>query len=188
MADLEARTADITPACTKLSAQAQGLVAQQPAPSGYVESLLSQGLATDGLEFIAHWLPKREAVWWGCLCLWHVSRPGLPAAEEAALRALVHWVREPTEPRRRLLEGAAEAAGHVRTGAGGLAFAAFFSGGSLAPPGLPVVAPPRDLTADTIARVLVVMALQTRPERAAETYRHFIELGLEVARGENRWN
>src|SRR5438128_432587 len=108
-------------------------------PVAYVEQLALEGLAPDGLEFIAHWLPKRAAIWWGCLCLWHVGRPTLPAPEDAALRAVVQWVREPNEPRRLALEAAAEAAGNLRTAAGGLARAAFFSGGSLVPPGLPVV-------------------------------------------------
>jgi hypothetical protein len=186
-ADLEARTSEISAAC-KLSEPARGLVATHAAPVAFVEQLARDGLARDGLEFVAHWLPKRAAIWWGCLCLWHVRRPTFPPAEEAALRALVQWVREPTEPRRRSLEAVAEAAGNLRTPAGGLACAASFSGGSLAPPGLPVVAPPPELTAHTVAQVLVVAALHTHPECAGETYRHFLELGLEVARGENRWN
>jgi hypothetical protein len=186
-ADLNAQTADISATC-KLSNRAVGLVAKHSAPVAYVEQLAREGLAADGLEFVAHWLPKRAAIWWGCLCLWHVRRPTLPAAEEAALRALVQWVRDPSETRRRALDAVAAAAGHMRTPAGGLACAAFFSGGSLAPPGLPVVAPPPDLTAHTVAQVLGVAALHTHSARAGETHRHFLELGLEVARGENRWN
>lgn len=186
-ADLNARTTDISAGC-KLSQPAVELAAKQPTPAAYVAQLAAEGLATDGLEFVAHWLPKRAAIWWGCLCLWHLRRPTLPPAEEAALRAVVQWVREPNEPRRRSLESAAEAAGNMRTSAGGLACAAFFSGGSLTAPGLPAVAPPPDLSAHTVAQVLVVAPLYSNPEQTKDTYRHFLELGLEVARGENRWN
>jgi hypothetical protein len=186
-ADLNARTTDISASC-QLSEPALKLAAKEPRPVAYVEQLAAQGLAADGLEFVAHWLPKRAAIWWGCLCLWHTRRPTLAPAEEAALRAVVQWVREPNEPRRRSLEAVAEAAGNLRTAVGGLARAAFFSSGSLVPPGLPVVAPPPGLTAHTLAQVLTVAALDARPEHAGDAHRHFLELGLEVARGENRWN
>jgi hypothetical protein len=186
-ADLSARTTDISASC-RLSRAAVELAAKQPVPVAYVEQLAAEGLATDALAFVAHWLPKRAAIWWGCLCLWHTRRPTLPPAEEAALRAVVQWVREPNEARRLSLEDAAEAAGDLRTAAGGLARAAFVSGGSLVPPGLPVVAPPPGLTADTVTQVLTVAALHPSPECADDTARHFLELGLEVARGENRWN
>lgn len=187
VADLNARTTEISSGC-KLSTPAREIAAKEPSPVAYVEQLAGAGLATDGLEFVAHWLPKRAAIWWGCLCLWHVGRPTLPAAEEAALRAVVQWVREPNEPRRRALESAADAAGQMRSPAGGLAYAAFFSGGSLTPPGLPVVAPPPDLSAHTVAQVLTAAPWHGNPEQAEDTHRHFLELGLEVARGENRWN
>jgi hypothetical protein len=186
-ADLNAPVADICANCD-LSKPARDLVARDSTAPGYVDQLACAGLAADGLEFVAHWLPKRAAIWWGCLCLWHVGRPTLPAVEDAALRALVQWVREPSEPRRLALQAAADAAGNLRTPAGGLACAAFFSGGSMTPAGLPVVPPPPGLTAHTVAQVLTVAALHTRPEHAGDTYRHFLELGLEVARGANRWN
>lgn len=186
-ADLNARVVDIAAGCN-LSAPARERIAGNPAPAKYVEQLASEGLAADGIAFLAHWLPKRAAIWWGCLAVWHVRRPALPPAEEAALRALVLWVREPNESRRQALQSAAAAADNMRTATGGLAYAAFFSGGSLVPAGLPVVAPPPELTARTVAQVLTVAASQPDPERAADTQRHFLELGLEVARGENRWN
>jgi hypothetical protein len=126
-------------------------------------------------------LPKREAVWWACQCV----RPASGAAA-SAIQAAEAWVAEPSEARRRAAQPAAEAAG-VGTPAGCAALAAFFSGGSLAPPDLTAVPPADDLTETCVAGALDLAAVQAEPEKAPERYRRFLTLGLEVADGKNRW-
>jgi Family of unknown function (DUF6931) len=40
-------------------------------PREFVEALLADKQYGAGVNFMAHALPAREAIWWGCLCLQH---------------------------------------------------------------------------------------------------------------------
>ena len=81
---------------------------------------------------------------------------------------------------------AAEAAG-LGHPAGCTALAAFLSGGSLAPPKLPDVPPADHLTADCVASALQIAAVLNDPAKAPDHHRAFLDVGLDVARGKNRW-
>jgi hypothetical protein len=102
-------------------------------PRALVEALLANKQYTAGIDFIAHALPAREAIWWGCLCLQHAYGNDLSAPDKAADQAAVQWVLEPTEENRAAAKAPAEAAGHASP-AGALARAANQTGGNLAPP------------------------------------------------------
>src|SRR5262245_34804746 len=136
-------------------------------------------------RFLAAALPKREAVWWACLCVRQSPASSGPPAE-AALRAAERWAGDPTDDHRRAAFAAAEAAG-VGTPAGCAALAAFLSGGSLAPPTVAEVPPAEHLTASAVAGAVALAAVAGQPERAAERYQTFFALGTEVARGARRW-
>src|SRR5947209_13528677 len=94
---------EVGPKC-ELSDKARAMLHQHQAPDAYVHALRADNRSGEGLHFLAHWLPKREAIWWGCLCTWHVARPLTVEAQRTAMRAVVQWVQEPTEPRRRAVE------------------------------------------------------------------------------------
>jgi len=49
----------------------EAILGLRPAPGGRAMVRLVGGeeLYPDAVDFLAHALPKREAVWWGCLCL-----------------------------------------------------------------------------------------------------------------------
>jgi len=81
---------------------------------------------------------------------------------------------------------AAEAA-ELGTPAGCAAMAAFWSGGRLGPPDVPVVPPAVHPIAHGISRGLILAAVQTEPANAPDKYRRFCELRSEVANGTNRW-
>jgi hypothetical protein len=81
---------------------------------------------------------------------------------------------------------AAEAAG-LDTPAGCAAVAAFWSGGSLGPPNVPVIPPGESLTAKGVAGAVMLAAVLTEPEKTPEKYRRFLAHGVEVAKGANRW-
>ena len=83
----------------------EGLTAPQ-----FFDRLVDQECYPDAIRFLAHALPKRQAVWWGSLCLWHVYRPAPPAAVADILQAAVRWVQEPMEERRRMMNQ------HIRIG------------------------------------------------------------------------
>ena len=119
-------------------------------PRQYLDLLVERQLHADAVQFLAHALPKREAVWWACLCARPVLGPEPPPAAAAALEAARAWVIDPRDEKRRATFPAAEAA-EIGTPAGCAAAAAYFSGGSLAPANLPAVAPAEHLTAHLVA-------------------------------------
>jgi hypothetical protein len=155
-------------------------------PTAYLKLLEQAGRLADALKLLSHWLPRREAVWWGCQCLWHVYRPAPPPTEESVLRAVVGWVFEPKEDRRRQAESAAVAAG-PRSAAAFLARAAFYTEGSMSAPGLPDVPPPPDLAPKALVAALMLASADVPPEKTTACQRQFIRLGLDVAQGRHGW-
>jgi hypothetical protein len=115
-----------------LGDEAKKLLRDGMTPRQYLDVLLEKQQFVDAVRFLAHVLPKREAVWWACLCARSAAGSGAPAPQTAALQAAERWVADPSEANRRAAQDAAEAA-ELGTPAGCAAMAAFWSGGSMAP-------------------------------------------------------
>ncbi len=152
----------------------------------YLTLLKGRQLYQDALSFTVHLLPKREAIWWGCLCIWKMCRPEPKGPEVEALRATVHWVLSNNEDSRQAAGKAGKAAG-PGVPAGSLALAAFWTDGSMAPPGLPDVAAPPLLAAKTVAAALDLAIARADPSRKAEYQQSFLHLATEVANGVSHW-
>ena len=170
----------------QLEDAAQALLREQQTPRQYLDALTDAGHFPDAVRFLAAALPKREAVWWACQCARAARGNALAEPAAAALAAAEKWVADPSDANRRAAFTTAEPAG-IGTPEGAAAVAAFFSGGSLAPPNLPAVAPGEHLTASSVAGAVLLTAVLTEPEKAAEKYRRFLSLGLDVNEGVNRW-
>jgi hypothetical protein len=170
-----------------LNEPARTLLAPELTPRQYFDMLAAKpDLVPDALAFLASALPKREAVWWACQCVRAVT-PAPPPKEDAALKAAEKWCGQANDANRRAAHAAAEAATFA-VPAGTAALAAFLSEGSMAPPHVETPVPPADnLTAKLVAATLAVAAVQTTPEKAAEKRKTFLDLGLAVAAGTNRW-
>jgi hypothetical protein len=169
-----------------LSGEATALAEPEDLDLGaVVERLTGQMLHDDAIRYLAHALPKRNAVWWGCLCVWFAGQ-GKPATDVDAVRAAVRWVLDPSEARRRAAEPT-DLMKAVRTAAGALAVAAFWSGGSMSLPDLPVVEPRATLTADCVTQAVLLAALSQGTFEYHALCRQFLALGLEVAEGKNLW-
>jgi hypothetical protein len=145
--------------------------------------LEAAGLRNEAARLAAHALPKREAVWWGCMCARAVPDPSLPAVDLAALAAAEAWVRKPGDDAlRRAAMEAAQRTG-FRTPEAWAAVGAFWSGGSMAPPGQPEVPPPDHLTGVAISGGVVLAAVRIRPERAQDRLARFLASAREIAAG-----
>jgi hypothetical protein len=151
-------------------------------PREFVEALLADKQYATGIDFMAHALPSREAVWWGCLCLQHTSGDNLNAPDKAAARAAVQWVMRPTEQNRAAAKAPGEAA-RAPSPAGALAIATSLTGGSLGPPNAPPVPPPPFSWAAYVATAVKFAAIKVEPARIAETRRLFVALGIGLAEG-----
>jgi hypothetical protein len=112
-----------------LDKQFSGLLHDQANPRSFLDALIEQGCVFDAIRFVAHLLPSRHAVWWGCLCITSVNdRLCHLAVDEAARSAAIAWVLEPGEETRSAAESAGWAAG-IEAPAGALALAVSWTGG-----------------------------------------------------------
>lgn len=169
-----------------LSDSASALLADNPAPPQFLERLLESGDFSTALGFMAAALPARQAVWWGCLCLEIAKGRDLSAREERALTAAVRWVIEPTEAHRQAASAPADAAG-LATPAGNLAKAAFWSGGSMLPPGQPVLAPPPVLRPQAVNRAVTALAGDVAAAHRERAHRQFLAIATGIACDRHRW-
>jgi hypothetical protein len=157
--------------CTSfnLPSDARKLLQDGMAPAAFVDALLAKKQAVAAIDFMAHALPPREGIWWGCLCMQHACGENLTAVERAAARAAVQWVFQPGDETRAAAKSPAEAAG-PSTPAGALAMAVSLTG----PPALKVV-----------ANAVKLASLKTEPVQIANLQIAFVGLAMEIAAGQH---
>lgn len=176
-----ALAADIC-ARVQLKKEALQLLREGMGPREFVDALLAKREYVPGIDFMAHALPPREGIWWGCLCLQHACGSALTPVERAACIAAVNWVLRPGEETRMAARPAAEAAGPANV-AGALAAAAFQTGGNVAPPNAPPMAPAPSAWAKSVATAVKLASIKAPPVKLLDTQRCFVELGIGMAEG-----
>jgi hypothetical protein len=158
------------------------LAATAKTADALIDELAKQGKVHDALRLRAHLLPKRQAVWWGCLCVREDVDDSLPPAQVAAMEAAEDWVREPDEEHRRMAEKRSEEAKYSGVGAT-LALSAFWSEGSIAPEGNQDVLADERLTSQGVAAALISAAYHGDPAKAPKRTEAFLAKGKDMANG-----
>src|SRR5262249_39083448 len=153
----------------------------------YLELLIAQAEFPDAVKFLAHALPKREAVWWAWFCARRVAAADPPPDIQASLAATAKWILSPNHEKQRAATKAAAKATFGRA-AGCAGVAAFMSGGSLGRADVPTAPPGEFLTAKMVAGAIQLAAVETEPEKAPEKYRAFLSQGVEVTRKIGLWD
>jgi hypothetical protein len=166
----------------ELDPEAGALLDETSTPASFIERLMGEQRFADAARFLAYALPKREAVWWACLCARAVTNGETSSDNLAALDAAEAWVYKPIDENRRKAMEFAEKT-KMDTSASWAAVAAFWSAGSMAPADAPVVPPGEELTGAAVSGAVILAAVQKEPEKAPEKYARFLTQGLEVARG-----
>ena len=150
------------------------------APREFVYRLVANRQYLAGIDFMAHGLPPRDAIWWGCLCLQHAYGNNLCESEKAACKAAIRWVLEPSEANCSAAKQLAGKTGH--DSAAGLLAAASHQAGeaSCQPDGdsKSSFAP-----AKSVARAIKLASTRADPSRIVDSHRLFLELGIGVAEG-----
>jgi hypothetical protein len=131
-------------------------------PSAFCASLLDEGLKADAARFLAHALPRFDAVQWAV----EVARDLAPADrlepdERAALKAASLWLQDPSDERRRAAFAAAEACLDSANPFALCAIAIFFSGGSIAPIDCEPIQPPREAAGRFVAAAVLAAAVRS---------------------------
>jgi hypothetical protein len=172
-----------------VSEDAQVLLADGRGAREFVLALIEGELFGDAVGFLAHVLPRREAVWWAWTCAGEAAGAKPAPAVAASLDATKQWIIQPTDPNRRAAMAAAEAT-EFAVPAGLAGFAAFLCGDSLtpadAPAGTPAVAPDPWVAAKAIAGC-VCMAAAEAADQTNERFRAFLDKGLEMADKRQVW-
>ena len=129
-------------------AQVLKLVGKDPGDSaghgveGYYRMLVEARRYGEAVDYMAQALPRYQAVVWAGRALNDLADPNAP--RPPTLKAVLLWMQDPTDVRRRAAFDAA-AGKDVGDAEKMAAFSVFFSGGSIAPDGQPPVAPPREV-------------------------------------------
>jgi hypothetical protein len=166
----------------ELDAETAKLVEGAADADAGMAKLSEAGKLPEAIRLAAHALPKREAVWWACMCARSTPDPAVKPEDVAALEAAEAWVRRPEEAARRAAYAAAQKTGFRSTEAWA-AVGAFWSGGSMGPPEAPAVPPGEHLTGVAIAGAVVLAAVRVRPEKNEQRYHRFLAAAREIAAG-----
>lgn len=147
-----------------------------------LSALEAGGFHLEAARLIAYALPKREAVWWACMCALHTAPSDLPEPDGAAREAAELWVRQPTEPARRAAMARAQATA-FGTPEAWAAVAAFWSGDSMAPEGQPPAPPAPHLTGTAVIGAITLSSVRGDASRRAGRLERFLESGRKIAAG-----
>ena len=146
-----------------------------------LERLAGAGFLLEAAKLTAHALPKREAVWWACMCARHTVPPGAAVLEELCAAAET-WVRKQSDEARRAAFEMAQARG-LDTPEAWACVGAFWSGDSMAPPNVPKVPPAPHLTGTAIAGAVNLAAVRGDPLKRDARLARFLESARDIAAG-----
>ena len=185
---INATVASAAEICSRflLKNEVRPLLCDHMGTTEFVGVLLANKQYVTGIDFLAHALQVREAVWWGCLCVHHACGDSLSPLERKACIATVQWVLEPTEKNRAATRAPAEAAAPASPTAQ-LAMAVIQAGENLVPSNPPPVAPAPFAPAKAVAKAVKLVSTRADPVRTVDTYRLFLELGIGVAEDRFVW-
>lgn len=167
----------------------------QPAPladetaDDYFARLIDSGELEAAARFVAARLGPRRAVWWGSLCVWeHLQTSEQEPADAAtvAVDAAVTWCLDQAEDHRHAANDAAAKVG-LKTPAGALAAAAFWSAGSVSLPGRPEVAPPPGVAPKLVANAVLMAAADPAARVRRQRLLQSLRMAAEVLAGQTPW-
>src|ERR1700722_11525118 len=147
-----------------------------------LDRLEAAGLQPEAVRVLAHALPKREGVWWACMCAANTAPPDLPAPDRLARETAELWVRQQKDEQRRTAMEHAEAGG-FQTPEAWAGVAAFWSGDSLSPLGMPAVPPPPQAVGGAVTGAVALSAVRGEVKRQPERLKRFLESGRNIAAG-----
>ncbi|BCH27595.1 hypothetical protein MesoLjLc_74820 [Mesorhizobium sp. L-8-10] len=171
--------------CARMDLSAEGRAFLLPtlSPQGYLSLLVEAEAIGDAIRFLAFALPIREGVWWAvAVAQGNLAAPSPVEAE--CLERAAGWVYQPDDARRRACMVSAETA-NFDGAAAYAALAAFWSGGSMAPPDMPEALPDPRLGAIGVGASILLSITSGDPLTLNERFRAAIARGIDIANGGN---
>lgn len=172
--------------CThyEMEKEAETLLTPEQTPEQFLKALIADNQYYSAIVFLAHALPKRESVWWACICTKATVTDKTSKDNLEALKSAEQWVYSPTEDNRRLAENLAEKTEYI-TPASWTAMAAFWSGGSVTGPDEPPVPPAQYLYANAVSGAVNLSASFDKNNDTEQLYQTFLKQGIDIANGGN---
>jgi hypothetical protein len=147
-----------------------------------IDVLDAGGFLIEATRLLAYALPKREAVWWACMCAAHTAPPDLPEPDRLAREAAELWVRHQGDKNRRAAMRLAEATTFESPEAW-TAVAVFWSGDTIGPEDQPAVPPDPHVAGKAVAGSIYLAAVRTNPGLQNPRLQRFLESGRNIAAG-----
>ncbi len=165
-----------------LPPEAEALTAGQGDLMSIIQSLADAGFLIEATRVFAHALPKREAVWWACMCVTHTPAAQIPP-QDLKMRELAEtWVRQQSDEVRRAGMEEAKRAG-FKSPESWAAVAAFWSGDSVTPLNTPPVPAPPHLTGVAVAGAVALASVRGEPNRQRQRLALFLQSAQDIAGG-----
>ncbi|MFT9165103.1 MULTISPECIES: DUF6931 family protein [Acetobacteraceae] len=147
-----------------------------------LSALVASGRTADAARLLAYALPRREAVWWACMCARHSAPATLPDATEAARSLAENWVRQPDEDTGRQAMEAARRAG-LQSPESWAAVATFWSGMSITASGVLPVPPAPHLAGTAVASAVALASIRGNASRRDARLTAFLRSAQDIATG-----
>ncbi len=168
----------------ELAADSSALLGTDMWPETFIEELSSAEKWLDAVKVLAHALPRREAVWWACMCATQMDKLTDNESEKSALESAEKWVFKPTEEHR---ADAFLLAQRSRTNSVGTfcALAAAFSDDTL------IISEDQKIDIDTsgfgkmVAGIIAMSAAEGKGARFDQRIQNFLISGRAIACGGN---
>lgn len=185
MKKINAKTAqELTAHYDAIEDNALELLQPDITPDEYIKKLIDKCYFADSIVFLAHGLPKREAIWWACLCAKVVTNKDTKADDLASLTMAEKWVYEPDDKKRRMCGTLAEK-GEYKSAQNWAAAAVFWSGGSITKEDEPAMEPAPYLYAHAVSGAILNAVGASEADDIDMQFQEFIDHGLNIADGGN---
>lgn len=185
MKKITAKTAaELTSHYEAIDEEAFNLLQPDSTPNEFINQLIENKYFADSIIFLSHALPKREAIWWACLCAKGVTNKDTKADDLASLTMAEKWVYEPDEKKRRMCGTLAEK-GQYKTAQNWAAAAVFWSGGSITKEDEPSIEPSPYLYAHAVSGAILNAVGVSDTDEIDNKFQQFINHGLNIADGGN---
>jgi hypothetical protein len=166
-----------------LSDEGKAVLQPEAEPGEFAQKLAEAEAYPDAVQVIAHYLPKRQGVFWAMSCV-RQAMPEPPPEAEAALKTAERWIADPSEENRNAALKAADAA-DAGTPAGCTALGAYYADGLPRTEDARTNAKAYFMTAKLVSSA-VLLAATADPEQLKARFAAFVEKGLEIVRKSRR--
>jgi hypothetical protein len=147
-----------------------------------LDRLEAAGFQPEAVRVLAHALPKREGVWWACMCATSTAPQDLSESDRLAEETAELWVRRQTDDLRRAAMAHAEVGGFM-TAEAWTGIAAFWSGDSIAPPDERPIPPLPEQTGTAVAAAVMLASVRGDGAQYAARLKRFLDSGRDIASG-----